>query len=122
MKNMLACAHDKSVHVGYHVIRCNDCGALKTDSTWGIASNMWFANRDDAKFYMTHGYAAGDTLYPTLNLCTVTYYGVDENQNYERDECTDDTSMIDLLKKVQPDSERVVEVEVILKIKRGSLK
>lgn len=119
---MLSCNHDKSVHVGYDVIRCNDCGALKTNSSWGSASNMWFASRDDAVFYLNHGYLPGDNLYPTLNLCTVTYYGVDENQDFEREESTSDADMADLLKKIQPDSERVVEIEVILKIKRGSLK
>lgn len=41
-------------HHGYDHVEC-ECGAFMTDSGWGIASNRWFKNRDEAEFYKKHG-------------------------------------------------------------------
>lgn len=48
------CRHDRG-EVGYDHWRCRDCGAFKTDSRWGVASNMYFNNRAEAEFYKKNG-------------------------------------------------------------------
>jgi len=35
--------------------KCDRCGAIKTDSMWGLASNIWFKNLEEANYYKDHG-------------------------------------------------------------------
>jgi hypothetical protein len=51
----VACEHkgERTTHWDY--IRCSDCGAVKTDSGWGIAKNQWFKDKDEAEFYKKTG-------------------------------------------------------------------
>ena len=48
------CKHAKCTAYYAH-IECLDCGRVKTDSGWGIASNQWFKSEEDAKFYRFNG-------------------------------------------------------------------
>lgn len=48
------CKHDDTTP-SYEYVTCNNCGAVRTDSKWGIASNTWFRNLNEAKFYQQHG-------------------------------------------------------------------
>lgn len=36
-------------------IQCTNCGEIKTDGDWGIASNKWFESVEVAQFYQKHG-------------------------------------------------------------------
>lgn len=51
------CNHEKTIPY-YEYVRCNECGAIKTDSdsSWGIAKNKWFKNKEEAYFYKEKGY------------------------------------------------------------------
>ncbi len=121
MKKFKECKHENSLHVGYDVIRCNECGALKTDSTWHVASNKWFESRDAAFFYMQHGHLPGeDLLVDYINIGSIKFTGVKEDQSYEKEEGTVDDELVNILQKIKPDSEGVVELEIMIKIKRGS--
>lgn len=48
------CPHDSGTAKHDHWA-CNDCGAVKPDTQWGIASRMWFASIAEAEFYKEHG-------------------------------------------------------------------
>jgi hypothetical protein len=48
------CKHAKCTAYYAH-IECLDCGHVKTDSGWGIASNQWFKSEEEAKFYRFNG-------------------------------------------------------------------
>ena len=51
------CNHEETTPY-YEYVRCNECGAIKTDSdsSWGIAKNKWFKNKEEAYFYKEKGY------------------------------------------------------------------
>ena len=36
--------------------QCKSCGYIRTDSGFGCASNKWFPNIEDAKFYEKNGF------------------------------------------------------------------
>lgn len=42
-------------YTNYDHVKCMDCGSVKTDGGWGIASRMWFSSFDEAKFYQKNG-------------------------------------------------------------------
>ena len=48
------CQHNEG-EASYTHWNCLDCGAIKTDGGWGIASRKWFPSVDVAKFYQQHG-------------------------------------------------------------------
>lgn len=50
-----ACQHKSGTTPHYDHVTCNDCGGIRTDGSWGIASNKWFKSEDEAKFYKTNG-------------------------------------------------------------------
>jgi hypothetical protein len=57
------CLHNFARSHHYDHVTCVDCGAIYTDSQWGIASNKWFGSLDIATFYKQNGYlpqAVGD--------------------------------------------------------------
>lgn len=47
------CDHDWQARYDHR--RCCKCGAVATDSGWGIAKFMEFKSHDEAKFYQQHG-------------------------------------------------------------------
>ncbi|WP_137171400.1 hypothetical protein [Massilia sp. HP4] len=49
-----SCSHRNTTALYTHVV-CQDCGQIKTDEAWGIASSKWFRSEYEAKFYKTHG-------------------------------------------------------------------
>lgn len=53
---VVACGHGDRT-TGYDHLRCNQCGAFKTDSdkSWGIARGKWFKDRAHAEFYRDNG-------------------------------------------------------------------
>ena len=51
---MSECAHT-NIGIFYDHAECKDCGAFRSDSCWGSASNMWFKNRAQAEYYKNHG-------------------------------------------------------------------
>lgn len=48
------CRHDNG-RPGYDLWHCSDCGAVKTDSGWGIAKHRYFNDRAEAEFFRKHG-------------------------------------------------------------------
>lgn len=120
MKKFEECNHENNLHVGYDVIRCNDCGGVKTDTSWGSASNKWFASRSDILFYMAHGHLPGKLQSDYISVGNIKFTGVKEDQSYEKDEGTMEDEFVNILQKIKPDSEGVVELEIMIKIKRGS--
>ncbi len=55
---VIGCPHDRQ-RAGWTHLVCEDCGSIKTDRGWGIASGMWFKSTNEATFYKEHGRLPG---------------------------------------------------------------
>ena len=51
---MEMCQHENG-HPSYDLWHCDDCGAVKTGSGWGVASYRYFNGRAEAEFYRQNG-------------------------------------------------------------------
>ena len=48
------CQHQQT-EMRYDYVICSDCGHIKTDGGWGVASRQWFESKEHAKFYEKNG-------------------------------------------------------------------
>lgn len=53
-KTDASCLHQEWL-VGYDHCQCKQCGSIKTDGGWGIASRTWFKSRAEAVFFQKNG-------------------------------------------------------------------
>ena len=56
MKNLEECKHNTGSSIHYTHVVCNNCGKVRTDGGWGVASRKWFDNLEQAKFYEKNGF------------------------------------------------------------------
>lgn len=110
------CLHENQVNVGYDVIKCNDCGALKTDSSWGIASNMWFASRDYALFYKNNGRLPVNKSSNIIKAGKIKYTGVKEDGEFDT---MSEEGVTDYFKQIKADEDGIVEFDVYVEIIKG---
>ena len=48
------CEHKRTT-ARLEYVKCDDCGAIRADARWGIASCKWFKSLDEARFYRDNG-------------------------------------------------------------------
>jgi hypothetical protein len=53
--DLVSCQHKSGTTAHWKYVTCHDCGSVKTDGGWGIASNKWFKSEAEADFFRING-------------------------------------------------------------------